>query len=178
MPESQQPKDGIDVIFNGVLETPDVNVLDIGAGTGKWGKLLKGKVKSVDGVEVWTANIINHRLADHYDNIFSVNMLDFDYSKKKYDVMILGDVLEHLTYENALKFMKEAVKHVARIYLSIPISLCVQDGNRLGNPFESHLYQWTDEELQKLFNFKLLHTGFNPNGLVKIGTYILETEIV
>ena len=85
--------------------------------------------------------------------------------------MILGDVLEHLVYDEAVAFINEAQKHLKEIYLIIPISLCIQDGNYWGNPFESHLYQWTDQELTSLFNFELIHTGYNPNGLVKIGTY-------
>jgi len=174
MPESQQPDGGIELIFQEILKTSDTNVLDIGAGEGKWGKKLKGKVKSIDGVEIWKPNIVKFKLDEHYDNLFNVNMLNFDYTKKKYDIMILGDVLEHLTYDNAIIFMKEAIKHIKKIYLSIPISLCKQDGNKIGNPYESHLYQWKDEELTSLFNYKSIHVGFNPNGLVKIGTYIWE----
>ena len=172
MPESQQPEDGIQLILDKILENPDVDVLDIGAGEGKWGKFLRGKVKSIDGAEIWKPYIDKFKLVEYYDNIINVNMMDFDYSKKKYDVMILGDVLEHLLYDDAVKFMAEAQKHIDTIYLSIPISLCIQSGSSTGNPYERHLYQWKDEQLQSLFDYELIHEGFNPNGLVKIGTYV------
>lgn len=172
MPESQQPEGGIQLILDTILETPDIDVLDIGAGEGKWGKSLKNKVKSIDGVEVWKPYIDKFKLVNYYDNLINVDMLKFDYTLKKHDVMILGDVLEHLTYDNALLFMKESQKYIDTIYLSIPISLCIQNGISSGNPYEEHLYQWKDDELQKLFGFELIHEGFNPNGLVKIGTYV------
>ena len=176
MPESQQPEEGIEIILQNILKSPGANVLDIGAGEGKWGKSLRGKVNLIDGVEIWMPYIIKFRLDDYYDNLFNVDMLKIDYSQKKYDIMILGDVLEHLTYENAILFMEEAQKHIDTIYLSIPISLCVQNGTSTGNPYEEHLYQWEDEQLQKLFGFELIHTGFNPNGLVKIGTYVWKKK--
>ena len=172
MPESQQPEEGIGIILQNILNNPDVNVLDVGAGEGKWGKSLRGKVNLIDGVEIWMPYITKFHLDNHYDNLYNVDMLQIDYTKKEYDVMILGDVLEHLTYENATLFMEEAQKHIKTIYLSIPISLCIQNGISSGNPYEEHLYQWEDEQLQKLFGFELIHVGFNPNGLVKIGTYV------
>jgi cyclopropane fatty-acyl-phospholipid synthase-like methyltransferase len=171
MPESQQPQDGIKLVLQEILTNPDASVLDVGAGEGKWGKLLKGKVNQIDGVEVWTPYIEKYNLASLYDNLHNINMLDINYDVK-YDIMILGDVLEHLKFEDAIKFIEEAKKHITKIYLIIPISLCVQDGSYFGNPFETHLYQWKDEELTTLFDFKLIHEGYNPNGLVKIGTYI------
>jgi len=172
MPKSQQPEDGISIILEEILKMPDANVIDVGAGEGKWGKLLKGKVKQIDGVEVWEPYIKKYGLIQYYDNLFNINMMDIDYDKMKYEIMILGDVLEHLKYNDAITFMTTAQKYIDNIFLIIPISLCVQNGSYYGNPYESHLYQWKDEELTSLFGFKLLHTGFNPNGLVKIGTYI------
>lgn len=172
MPESQQPTDGINIIHQEILNKPDVNVIDVGAGEGKWGKLLKGKVKTVHGIEVWDPYITKYNLIPQYDKLYNVNMMDFKYEDLEYDVMILGDVLEHLEYEDAITFINKAKTHVKFIYLIIPISLCVQDGGFYGNPFESHLYQWTDEELKELFEFEQIHEGFNPNGLVKIGTYV------
>ena len=174
MPESQQPSDGINHVHQEILKTPKVNVIDVGAGEGKWGKLLKGKVDLVNGIEVWEPYIKKYNLLSLYDTLHNVNMMEFKYDDADYDVMILGDVLEHLKYEDAITFINEAKKHVATIYLIIPISLCVQDGSYYGNPFESHLYQWKDEELKELFGFKSIHVGFNPNGLVKIGTYKWE----
>jgi predicted TPR repeat methyltransferase len=171
MPESQQPQDGINLVLQEILKTPDMNVLDVGAGEGKWGRLLKGKVKLIDGIEVWAPYIKKYNLIPQYDHLFNINMIDFNYESAEYDIMILGDVLEHLKYDDAVNFINKSKNYIKTIYLIIPISICHQDGGYFGNPFESHLYQWKDDELKKLFDFKLIHEGYNPNGLVKIGTY-------
>lgn len=172
MPESQQPMEGVKIVYDKIMEDININVLDIGAGEGKWGKFLKGKVNLIHGVEVWSPYIYKYGLRNLYDKLFNMNMKDFPFGKQKYDVMILGDVLEHLEFNEAVKFINDAKQFIDRIYLIIPTSLCVQDGAYWGNPYESHLYQWTDQELKDLFQFELLHEGYNPNGLVKIGTYV------
>ncbi len=93
MPKSQQPEDGISIILEEILKMPDANVIDVGAGEGKWGKLLKGKVKQIDGVEVWEPYIKKYDLNQYYDELLNINMMNIDYNKTKYEIMILGDVL-------------------------------------------------------------------------------------
>lgn len=171
MPQSQQPEGGINIVLELILKNPEATVIDVGAGEGKWGKLLKGKVKRVDGIEVWSPYITKYNLTPKYDNLYNIDMVNFNYDSAAYDIMILGDVLEHLIYTQAIDFINKSKQHVKTIYLIIPISTCIQDGAFYGNPYETHRYQWTHDELVKLFGFEIIHTGYNPNGLVKIGTY-------
>lgn len=177
MPTSQQPEDGILIIEKLILENPKQNIIDFGAGEGKWGRRLCQKVQRIDGVEIWGPNIEKCCLKVHYNSIFECDMRVFFKSRfycKKYDTAILGDVLEHLHYKDALKFIEDLKKEINTIFLIIPITLCIQDGWAIGNPYETHLYQWTDSEVQQKLGFKLLHMGSNPNGLVQIGTYIWQ----
>lgn len=171
MPRSQQPSGGEQIIYDSIIAMgTDIKVLDVGAGDGKW-SMLTGKVKKCVGVEVWLPYINTYSLHIKYDEVLNQDIRDF-HNYKDYDVLIFGDVLEHLPYDDAVKVVEEIKSVGTTMYLSIPISLCIQDGNG-GNPYEEHLYQWTNEELIKL-GFKQLHVGSNPNGLVKIGTYVIN----
>lgn len=171
MPQSQQPKGGEELIVARLSKLPkDTMVIDIGAGEGKWGLILNELGLSVDGIEVWAPYVEKYDLKNKYNKLFNLNAVAFT-CYEQYDIAIMGDVLEHIEHDEAVAFVKRISK-VLDIYLTIPISTCVQDGSFYGNPFESHVYQWTNEELS-LLGFEQLHVGTNPNGLVKIGTYFM-----
>jgi len=170
MPESQQSKIGTDMIVSRILSNPDNVVLDVGAGEGKWGKLLKGKVAKIHGVEVWEKYIIKYKLHNFYDELVNVNMKDFVFNIP-YNVAILGDVLEHLPIEEAMAFLAKLKVNVDTIFLTLPITICIQNGESIGNPFETHHYQWSDKEVQIDLGFTLLNVSVNDNGLVAVGCY-------
>ena len=171
MPRSQQPEDGEKLVLDAILSNPLAKVLDVGCGDGKW-SILTGKVSICHGIEAWQNYVIKFDLEEKYDELFILDVKEFD-EFENYDIVILGDVLEHLEYKDALVVVDKIKSSGATAYLIIPISLCVQDGMFYGNPYETHRYQWTHRELVDL-GFKQLHEGTNPNGLVKIGTYILS----
>lgn len=170
MPESQQSEKGTRIIVDKILSNPNRTVLDVGAGEGKWGKLLKSKMRRVDGIEVWQPYIKKYNLTSLYDNLYNVDMLDFDFSVE-YNIAILGDVLEHITIDKAKAFLYKLKAKVSKIYLTIPVTVCIQDGNAIGNPYETHHYQWSDKEIQFDLGFKLLNVSVNDNGLVAVGCY-------
>lgn len=170
MPESQQSEVGTNIILNKILGTPKSSVIDFGAGEGKWGKLLKDRVAIVDGIEVWEPYINKYNLSAFYNTLHKVDMRNFDYPKE-YDTAILGDVLEHISREDAMLFLDNLKKKVGRVFLTIPVTVCIQDGNAIGNPYETHHYQWTDREIRYELGFTLLNVSVNDNGLVAIGCY-------
>jgi predicted TPR repeat methyltransferase len=170
MPQSQQSERGTSIIVDKILKTFDQVVLDIGAGEGKWGKLLKGKVRRIDGIEVWKPYIDRYQLRNFYDTLYETDLRSFR-ADKEYDTVILGDVLEHLVREDAMLIIHSLKLQVKSIYLTIPITICVQDGNVIGNPFETHYYHWSDKELRNDLGFTLLNVSVNDNGLVAIGCY-------
>lgn len=170
MPESQQSEKGTNIIVNKILSTSNQVVLDIGAGEGKWGKLLKGKVDKIDGIEIWKPYIDKYNLHNFYDILYNVNMSSFNF-ETKYNTAILGDVLEHLPRDQAEVFLNRLKSEVNIIFLTIPVTVCTQNGNAIGNPFETHHYQWSDKEIRFELGFTLLNVSVNENGLVAIGCY-------
>lgn len=169
MPESQQSAKGTNMIKDRILQRPQDRVLDIGCGEGKWGKLLRGFIE-VDGIEVWEPYIDKYNLKKYYGTLYNIDMLEFkDYNM--YDIVILGDVFEHVPYGDGIVFLNKLKVSVDKIYLTIPVTVCIQDGNAIGNPYETHHYQWSDKEIQIDLGFKLLNVSVNDNGLVAVGCY-------
>jgi len=170
MPESQQSEKGTNIIVQKIIQQPHQVILDVGAGEGKWGKLLKGKVDRIDGIEVWESYISKYGLRRFYDELYQVDMRNFDFPLQ-YNTAILGDVLEHVSKEDALIFLDKLKANVSRIFLTIPVTVCIQDGNAIGNPYETHHYQWSDKEIRFELGFELLNVSVNEIGLVAVGCY-------
>jgi predicted TPR repeat methyltransferase len=170
MPKSQQPELGEQMVCKQIR--PGAVVLDIGAGDGKWGKLLRERARIIHAVEVFPANAQKCREAVVYDEVFECDIRDFAEDTNRYTTAILGDVLEHLPHHDALKLLDRLRGSVSEIFLIIPINVVHQDGDYWGNPYETHLYHWSDYELRMKQGFTLLNIGVNENGLVAIGAYV------
>jgi predicted TPR repeat methyltransferase len=170
MPQSQQSELGTSIIVNHILQNPIRTILDVGCGEGKWGKLLKNKVSTIDGVEAWAPYIQKYNLHQYYNNLFNLDIRFFEFNHN-YDIVILGDVLEHLQRNEAIEVLNKLKLNTNTIYLTLPITICIQDGNIIGNPYETHHYQWSDKEVRYDLGFTLLNVSVNDNGLVAVGCY-------
>lgn len=127
-------------------------VLDIGAGAGKYGHLVRAVLPSarVDAVEVWQPYITEYKLKYLYNRIYKADVRFFDYFH--YDMVILGDVLEHMTKEEAQAIWSNIKGKAKYAIFSIPISDCPQ-GHVHGNPHEEHIKDdWTHEEVMDSFD--------------------------
>jgi len=178
MPRSQQPKEAEGIVVELILQDPDRRILDVGCGDGKWSDLLFDKVHQLDGVEIWPEYVRKYNLIERYDRLFVADVMSMIMWNllQYWDVIILGDVLEHLTKENGWVLLNEIKANKSECFLIIPIAgEREQDGSVYGNPYETHVSFWSHSELTD-FGFQLLHEGTNPNGLVTIGTYRYKDE--
>lgn len=175
MPESQQPERGTSLIQSGILSKSNRKVLDIGAGEGKWGRRLKGKVPLITGVEVWQPYVNQYSLHSLYDHLIIDDVRNLTKEQiAGFDVVVMGDVLEHLSKTDAIEVLAKLKAGVKEIYLSIPVTVCIQ-GAANGNPFEEHKYHWSDREIRDELGFQILNFGVNDNGLVCVGTYVWKS---
>jgi hypothetical protein len=132
------------------------SVLDIGAGSGTYGKLMRQIVPDayLIGIEAWEPYITRFKLDEIYDfgihgdvrKIVSHAMIP------RADVVILGDVLEHMSEEDARDVWAAAMTAARKaVYLSIPIVHYPQ-GHEEGNPFEEHVVpDYTHERVLDTF---------------------------
>ena len=166
MPRSQTPPEGLAIVVECLKTLRPKLVLDVGAGDGMWAELLNPLGFDLHALEVWEPNIKKHNLHRKYPVVINKDMLLYT-GWALYDVVIMGDVLEHVERMQALFLLQEVTQH---IFLTIPTSPCKQDGKAWGNPYETHKYNWTHAELVAL-GFQRLHVGHNPNGRVEISCY-------
>jgi hypothetical protein len=86
----------------GLLAAPGpLAIVDVGPGVGTYAKLLAGPdVKRMVGIEVWEPYVRTYRLHDYYDELIIGDVRTVPIPAT--DVVILGDVAEHMTADEAL----------------------------------------------------------------------------
>lgn len=128
-----------------------LSVVDVGPGVGTYAKLLRGPaVTHVVGIEVHAPYVETYRLHEYYDQIVVGDVREVDIPAC--DVVVLGDVVEHMSEDDALAVWAKAAAAARRaVYLSIPIVHYPQ-GEIEGNPHEVHVVDdWDHERVMQRF---------------------------
>ena len=136
---------------------PDAQILDVGACDGKWRHLLP-EFKNMDAVEAWEPNCISIR--DKYRRVFHKDINGFGYGK--YDLIIFGDVIEHLDVAPAQRVLAYAAERCKDMIVAVPF-LYPQDAI-YGNPWERHKQPDLTAKIfdERYPGFEVLHdTGKN-----------------
>lgn len=110
-------------------------VLDVGCGHGFYYKLLKDHFSKIDGVEIWTPYIEEYELEKMYNKIFNVNIMDFEFDY--YDIIIMGDILEHLPRNESSFLLKKINDKCKELLVIVPYYL--PQNEVFGNKYEIHL---------------------------------------
>lgn len=98
--------------------TKDSKILDVGAGDGKWGYVLGEHFDNIDAVEIFEPYIERYDLKKYYKKIFVENFLNLDFDF--YDVIIMGDVFEHVTKEEAHGWINKVKDKCSEIIIVVP----------------------------------------------------------
>ena len=132
-----------------------ISILDIGAGCGTYGTLLKGFFEYIDGVEAYEPYIKKFDLDKVYNNIFCIDALDVNLMP--YDYIIMGDIIEHLTVMEA-KILTTRI-HRADKKMMVAIPYMMPQGAVGGNNYEIHRQ---DDLTHKLFleRYPMMHNLF------------------
>lgn len=112
----------------------NATILDVGAGEGTYYNLLHDYFKKIDGVEVWLPNISRFKLVEKYREVYNIDIRDFKYTK--YNIIIFGDIIEHLSVEDAQKVLKYAYNMCDEMIIAVPY-MCKQ-GIEEDNVYEIH----------------------------------------
>lgn len=120
-------------------ELNPTSLLDIGAGSGTYGKLFAEHFPHAYtiGVEIWQPYLARFDLPKLYDWVIHDDVRAIEMPET--DVIILGDVLEHMESHEA-EMVWDQARRAARkaVYLSIPIIHYPQEPV-YGNPYEEHV---------------------------------------
>lgn len=105
-------------------------ILDVGACDGKWKRLLPEY--AMDAVEAWEPHCEN--IKSMYGQVFCKDVAKLNYDP--YDLIIFGDVIEHMTISDAQKVLKYAFGKCKDMIVAVPY--LYPQGEIGGNPWEVH----------------------------------------
>jgi 2-polyprenyl-3-methyl-5-hydroxy-6-metoxy-1,4-benzoquinol methylase len=149
-----------------IIELNPTTVLDVGAGQGVYLDLIRqglGNGVTVNAVEVWQPYIDQFDLENRYDKLFAMDVRDL--TNFAYDLVILGDVLEHMSENSAVELWDRISQQARHAIISIPIIHYHQDAIN-GNPYEVHVEEdWNTERVLKTFKGIIEHKEFPVTGV-------------
>ena len=149
-------------------------VLDVGCGQGTYPALLSKIIPNAEwwGFEAWTPYIEQFNLEKKYNTLINHDVRKYDFtSLPNFDLVIFGDVLEHMTKEEAQDLVSKALTKSKFVLISIPIKHMPQ-GAVHGNPFEEHVKDnWTHKVVLESFPNIIKHDKGS-----KIGVYWLQAS--
>lgn len=152
---------------------PIKSILDIGPGQGTYYHLLNQVIPNSvwHGVEVFKPYIEKFNLKQTYNKIYNCDARGFS-PEREYDLIIAGDVLEHMEKEEAQDLVNNLLKSCRWFLISIPIVKLEQDAIN-GNEHEIHVKDdWSHAEVIESFpNITYAMAGSH------IGVYVLSGEI-
>lgn len=121
------------------FKNTETSVLDVGAGKGKY-RLLLPEYACVDAVEIWAPYVTGYALHDVYRAVYQRDITElvqeFGAADVRYDLVIMGDVLEHLIVDDA-RITLQWLRNVAgEVLIIVPYNY--EQGEEHGNPYQRH----------------------------------------
>lgn len=141
-----------------IAELPGT-VLDLGAGEGTYARLLADhrEGSTLIAVEGHKPYVEEFGLESLYDKLIVGDVRTRRLPAA--DVVILGDIIEHLGYKDAEKVWNKARKAARKtVLVSIPLGSHPQ-GAVNGNDLEVHRSEWSDERIHELGGVVASWTG-------------------
>jgi hypothetical protein len=129
-------------------------ILDVGAGIGTYSDLLRplGFI-NIDCVEIFEQYVVDYKLNEKYNSVFIGDITELNINFGDYDLIIFGDVLEHIELESAKNLLSKLSKQ--NLIVAVPFES--EQGPHFGNSYEIHLQP--DLTLENFFD---RFDGFYP----------------
>jgi hypothetical protein len=153
------------VLFS-VYQYRPKSLLELGVGFGKWGHVFREYLEitqsfddferyrkenwtiRIDGIEGYAPYITDaHRYI--YTNIYIGDFCELIKTADTYDVVFMGDVLEHVPKEKAYELLDNCLAKANKaVILTTPLGFCKQD-DACGNEFERHQSGWEAADFER-----------------------------
>lgn len=148
-----------------IKEINPATVLDVGAGQGVYLDIIRrdlGTKVHIVAVEVWKPYIDQFNLTNRYDKVIQSDIREVD--NFDYDLVIFGDILEHMSEEDALEVWDKVSKQARNALISIPIIHYHQDAIN-DNPYEIHVEEdWNSKRVLENFSNIVEYKEFSVTG--------------
>lgn len=163
------PKERLDsYIVDFLIEnySEDSTVLDVGPYDGRWSDKLRGYFSNIDAVEAFEPYIETYSLKQKYKNIFISDVRDFEF--EHYDIIILGDVVEHMPTEDAQKLLSRLREKCNQLLVIIPFEYPQDEYDN--NKYQVHFQEDLTDEI-----FSERYQGFSLLAKDEVrGAYVLN----
>lgn len=136
--------------------------IDIGCGSGIYARMFPELHWT--GIEIWEPYVDRFSLDRLYERFILADAREWN-PDCKYDIAIAGDVLEHMTKEEAKSLLYKLKSCSSTVIISLPIVYFPQ--NELeGNPYERHVVDnWNVERVIKEFGEPYWYGVEHPIGV-------------
>ena len=145
--------------LNKIIELQPRSVLDVGCGFGKWGYLCREYLDvfpgrpfkhqwttRIDAIEFFEPYIMEHQRF-LYSNIMIGDVRDLCKTIDNYDLIIAGDVIEHMFKDEAEEVVETLYARANKLLMvNIPIGEGWLHPEQYGNPAELHRSEWYLED--------------------------------
>jgi predicted SAM-dependent methyltransferase len=162
------------------------SILDVGAGFGRWGILSREFLeiwdncnysdtwnRKTDAVEIFEDYVKPYH-SYFYNNVYIENASDFiRNSDNKYDLIICGDVIEHMEKNEGEKFIRDCLSKCRYLMINIPIGKNWEQGTSNNNKYEAHKSIWNNSDFRKYQNRKI--KGFRDYISRKFSVVLIST---
>lgn len=102
----------------------------------------------IHALEVFEPYVEMFGLKEKYDTVTVGNMLDRqDYD---FDLVIFGDVMEHVTKDQAIELWERVKAQASWAVIACPV-VHWEQGEEFGNPYEAHLHHYDVDEVHATF---------------------------
>lgn len=145
--------DTIPAIISIVRQLKPTSVLDVGAGYGKYGFLIREYLDQFSGqldlhaVEA-NSELPIRQLRAIYSDIFFADWLLFT-PYRRYDLVLMIDVIEHWSREDGFKALDKALEAGKKVLVSTPRNPAPQHGQ-----WEEHKSKWSERDFKQRYEFK------------------------
>ena len=151
--------------------------LDIGAGAGLYCDIIRevfGEDATVHAIEAYKEYIFKFGLLWKYDLVLCDDIRNKEV--ESYDLIIMGDVLEHLPRQDAVEIVNKLRQKCKFLWVALPVKVdrpwstgynqhpCEWEEN----PWNQHLHEWTGDEIVQKFKPLWLMP------FIQIGCFLVE----
>lgn len=143
-----------EVLTEHLIKINPKSVLDVGAGAGKHGKMVRELCPEsrIGGIEPTKVYIEDYKLREVYDELYEIDLMSYcnERAGDRHDVVIFGDVLEHFFRSQAIDYL-DYFLYRAQWVVAIWPSQMPQDAWE-GNGYEIHKNNFSLLDLASKFD--------------------------
>jgi len=165
------------------------SILDLGVGFGRWGILSREFLeiwdnekyptrweRVIDGVEIFSDYIKPYHYLFYNEIYFTDALFFMRENQKKYDLIICGDIIEHMEKEDGFELISLCLKNSKYLLINIPLGKNWVQTKKYDNIYEEHKSVWEKKDFKK-YRYKKIKI-FDDIWLRKFAVILLSENIL